>query len=425
MSQMNDLSESRYMPVCTSFKKNTSSVSCKTIIRGSMMLAFLGVLAACADDRNAPVEGIPAAQEAAHYRSRAKSYYAPPGPPEDPWGPYINEASTRFDVPTDWIRAVIQQESGGRLFHNGQLVTSGPGAMGLMQLMPPTYDEMRAQYSLGDDPYEPHDNIMAGTAYLRQMYDIYGTPGFLAAYNGGPGRLDDFLTHNRTLPRETRRYVLSIGRQIVGIYPKNRSQADLMVASHESGGNSYAVASSSSEAQSVSSVWAQRMAGNSSAIGSNQPLQVASAPFVSSSPSTYSSGNWGTPVRKRSNRSQVSQAWAARGYVQPQSYNVSKHSKSIKKLVHPVSARMGNVSSANQGQWTVQVGAYSSAKQAAQAAGKARSQTGTHALTQTPSIKGHGGQVYRARLTGLSRVQAQKACKTLNHCIVIAPGKSL
>ncbi|CAK7193526.1 hypothetical protein COMNV_01744 [Commensalibacter sp. Nvir] len=180
---------------------------------------------------------IPIAQEVANYKARAKSYYAPPGPPGDPWGPYIYEASRRFDVPDAWIRAVMKQESGGNLYVNGQLVTSGPGAMGLMQLMPPTYDEMRIAYNLGDDAYDPHDNIMAGTAYIRQMYDIYGSPGFLAAYNGGPGRLDDFLTRNRSLPLETRRYVASIGFQIQGITPLRRSQADLLVESHQNNTN--------------------------------------------------------------------------------------------------------------------------------------------------------------------------------------------
>ena len=57
--------------------------------------------------------------------------------------------------------------------------------MGLMQVMPATYDELRQQYNLGDDPYDPANNIMAGAAYMREMYDIYGSPGFLAAYNAG------------------------------------------------------------------------------------------------------------------------------------------------------------------------------------------------------------------------------------------------
>src|SRR5579862_7864843 len=98
--------------------------------------------------------------------------------------------------------------------------------MGLMQVMPETYDELRDRYSLGGDPYDPHDNILAGTAYLREMYDIYGSPGFLAAYNAGPRRLDDYLSNNRPLPDETRRYVAMIGPSIEGVYPTNRSPAE-------------------------------------------------------------------------------------------------------------------------------------------------------------------------------------------------------
>ena len=110
---------------------------------------------------------------------------------------------------------------------NGNLVTSGAGAMGLMQVMPGTYDELRVRYpELGDDPYDPHNNILAGTAYIREMYDIYGSPGFLAAYNAGPGRLDDYLTRSRTLPEETRRYVASIGPKLGGDSPNRPSPGE-------------------------------------------------------------------------------------------------------------------------------------------------------------------------------------------------------
>jgi len=136
--------------------------------------------------------------------------YAEPGPPGDPWGPYIGEASARFSVPQQWIRAVIHQESGGHEYLNGQPITSGAGAMGLMQLMPATYADLQSQYRLGSDPYDPHDNIMAGTAYISQMFAKYGAPAFLAAYNAGPQRLDDYLNSGRQLPNETINYVASI-----------------------------------------------------------------------------------------------------------------------------------------------------------------------------------------------------------------------
>ena len=126
--------------------------------------------------------------ETARYVAHARADYVPPGPPEDPWGPHIREAALRFDVPETWIRSVMRVESGGSQYRNGQLVTSNAGAMGLMQVMPGTFDELRSRYNLGDDPFDPHENILAGTAYIREMYDIYGAPGFLAAYNAGPNR---------------------------------------------------------------------------------------------------------------------------------------------------------------------------------------------------------------------------------------------
>ncbi|MBC7800886.1 MAG: lytic transglycosylase domain-containing protein, partial [Gemmatimonadaceae bacterium] len=171
-------------------------------------LTLLGAISACSSKPQ-----ISAKQESTQYLARASRNYTPPGPASDPWGPYIIEAAAKFDVPDRWIREVMRQESGGRLYsRNGDLITSSAGAMGLMQVMPGTYDELKGRYpELGSDPFDPRNNILAGTAYLREMYDIYGSPGFLAAYNAGPGRLDDYLTRSRTLPEETRRYVASIG----------------------------------------------------------------------------------------------------------------------------------------------------------------------------------------------------------------------
>jgi soluble lytic murein transglycosylase-like protein len=79
-----------------------------------------------------------------------------------------------------------------------------------MQMMPSTYSGIRARYGLGPNPRDPHDNILAGTAYLREMYDRYGAPGFLAAYNAGPIRMDHYLRDGLPLPEGTVRYVASI-----------------------------------------------------------------------------------------------------------------------------------------------------------------------------------------------------------------------
>lgn len=126
------------------------------------------------------------------------------------WSGYIAEASLRFGVPEAWIRRVMRAESGGRTVLNGRPITSRAGAMGLMQLMPGTWREMRAVYRLGLNPHDPRDNILAGTAYLRAMYDRFGYPGLFAAYNAGPARYARHLATGGRLPTETVAYVAAV-----------------------------------------------------------------------------------------------------------------------------------------------------------------------------------------------------------------------
>jgi hypothetical protein len=131
------------------------------------------------------------------------------------WEPLVGEASKRIHVPQEWIRAVIRMESGGRTLMGENLpITSDMGAMGIMQVLPQTYADMRLQYGLGADPYDPHDNVIAGTAYLKWLYGKYGNPGMFAAYNDGPGNLDAFLTQGRDLPDETHSYVNGISKML-------------------------------------------------------------------------------------------------------------------------------------------------------------------------------------------------------------------
>jgi len=123
----------------------------------------------------------------------------------------IDEASRRFSIPALWIRSVMQVESGG----DAQAL-SPKGAMGLMQVMPETYTALRQEFGLGADPYQPRDNIMAGAAYLREMLDLYGTSGFLAAYNAGPARYDEHLATGEPLPEETQIYLSRLAPMLSG-----------------------------------------------------------------------------------------------------------------------------------------------------------------------------------------------------------------
>jgi hypothetical protein len=127
------------------------------------------------------------------------------GKPVDRWATQVDAAAHRFGVQPQWVRAVMQAESDGI-----PSATSPAGAMGLMQIMPATWADLRRRYGLGADPYRPADNIMAGAAYMRELLDRYGSPDFLAAYNAGPGRLDDHLLTGRSLPDETQLFVASV-----------------------------------------------------------------------------------------------------------------------------------------------------------------------------------------------------------------------
>lgn len=90
----------------------------------------------------------------------------------DPIATHVTEAAQRFGIPVPWIYAVVRIESGG-----DPHAVSPAGAMGLMQIMPGTWVELRARHGLGSDPFDPRDNILAGAAYLRDMWDRYGNIG--------------------------------------------------------------------------------------------------------------------------------------------------------------------------------------------------------------------------------------------------------
>lgn len=122
---------------------------------------------------------------------------------------FVEEAAKRFAVPARWIRAIMRIESRGDV-----RARSPKGAIGLMQIMPSTYEELRIRHGFGGDPFDPHDNILAGSAYMRELLDRYGSPGFLAAYNAGPARFDRYLTAGRALPTETLEYVETLAPMI-------------------------------------------------------------------------------------------------------------------------------------------------------------------------------------------------------------------
>lgn len=127
------------------------------------------------------------------------------------WKAPVAKASRRFGVPVAWINAVIRVESGGHaMLSENMHMVSNKGAMGIMQVMPGTYQEMAADHRLGQDAFKPEDNIHAGAAYLRWLKGKYAYPVLFAAYNARPGQVDAAITMGMALPEETRAYVVRI-----------------------------------------------------------------------------------------------------------------------------------------------------------------------------------------------------------------------
>ena len=365
-------------------------------LRVAGTIALLTTLAAC----GTTVPQQDATQEAARYVAHAKRTYAPPGPAEDPWGPYIREASARFDIPDPWIRSLMRVESGGKEYLNGGLITSGAGAMGLMQVMPETYDGLRERYVLGDDPFDPHDNILAGVAYMREMYDLYGSPGFLAAYNAGPSRLDDYLANLRPLPDETRHYVAMIGPNLRGIYPNNRSAADELAM------NVLPINIPPGRRYTRPVMLAGARPGGGGRVPQRAPVEVAQLPDPprhGSQPQQFAMVPVPPPAPPRGGFHLIATANAA-------------------------DAAPAHHGPAAGGQWAIQIGAFGSQGQAHSALLSAQDHAHVELTIAHPFVASvHQGRavLWRARMTGMSRETAVGACEKITHgrssCIVLSP----
>jgi D-alanyl-D-alanine carboxypeptidase len=418
---------------------------------------------------------------ASNYRLRAARSYPVPGTPDDPWGPYIQEAASRYAIPDRWIRAIMQQESGGRLVGaDGSLTTSSVGAMGLMQVMPATYDMLRRREGLGDDPYEPHDNILAGASYIREMYGRFGAPGFVAAYNAGPDRLAAYLAGSSVLPDETVNYLAQVaprlGNNVAmtgplatfagngaavaslastggGAYDPNAAYAGggMVGASYASSGQRAVLASSGSGAYDPNAAYAGGgMVGTSYSASGEDPSDRAydgGGLVTADAPTGEMTGRAGAAQPAM----QVAPVPAAMPYQPPyqQAQTTADQSASPRSVlgsrfsapvaqasyapppvpVAPAAAAPAagfGVSAA--GGWGIQVGAFPDPSESRAAVAAARSRAagllaGAQVVIEPVQ---RGGTLFRARLIGLSANTAALACSALSRggtpCFMVRPG---
>ncbi len=382
-------------------------------------------------------------------------YYPPPGPPDDPWGPYIAQAAARFQIPQQWIRAVIQQESGGE-----EQAVSPAGAMGLMQLMPETYQDLQAQYGLGADPFDPQNNIDAGAGYISQMYQRYGAPGFLAAYNAGPEDVDEYLAGNASLPDETVNYLAmvtpNLGTQVAFSGPfanyqgGSAGQGAPTPAQFASGCDQNAAydpdhpcspAAQTGTIQGQPAIVASASAGTCNADTAYDPddpcaAQGSGTAGTCDTDTAYDPNNPCTPAQtppvQTAQATPITPLAAQPDCGSSAVFNPACPASVIASVEHappPPSQAEFQPLPASPANWGIQVGAFSNAALAQNVAQNALVQLSgiaANAAVAVSSTTPFGGTIlYQARLIHLSSQEAVQACSALNvrqlPCVVVQP----
>jgi len=416
------------------------------------MLLLALLLASCAGQNGNPST---TANAGASYAPT--HYYPPPGPPDDPWGPYIAEAATRFQIPQQWIRAVMAQESGGE-----EQAVSPTGAMGLMQIEPETYQDLQAQYGLGDDPFDPHNNILAGAAYIQQMYQRYGAPGFLAAYNAGPEDVDEYLAGNAPLPDETVNYLADVtpnlGTEIAFSGPfanyqaGSAEQATPSLADFASGCDVNAAydpdhpctaTAQTGVIQGQPTIVASGASGTCDPDNAYDPDDPCSASGSCNADTAYDPDSPCTPAQAPQMQAPAQTAEVQPAQTPPATQQPDCSSSAVFNPACPASV-IASVEQAtpppNQPasyqpapatpqNWGIQVGAFENAGLAQTVAQNALNQLSGIAANATVAVSSttpFGGNIlYQARLIHLSAQQAVQACSALNQrqlpCVVVKP----
>jgi hypothetical protein len=326
----------------------------------------------------------------------------------------------------------MRQESGGQ-----EDVISWAGAVGLMQVMPDTYDGLRSRYALGEDPFDPHNNILAGTAYLREMYDRFGSPGFLAAYNAGPNRLDRYLTSGTPLPGETVNYVASIAPLLGSDTPMSGP-----LAVYAGGGAVVTRVAARPTPSGCDPDAAYNPNGPCTPLPTVQ-IVPAAVQTAAVAPQTYPTTNCDPdaaydPTRPCRPAAPVIVAQpieppapnppiASPGTPRPPTRYATESRPLQERMAQPVAFSPGP----SPGRWMIQVGAFATLSTAEAAAQRAQSMAPDLLRTtniELPATAPLGTQVaFRARLSGLSAAAASEACARLTSqgiaCITVPPAR--
>lgn len=344
-----------------------------------------------------------------------RSTYRAPGAALNPWGPYIQEASTRFSIPQSWIRAIMQQESGGHQYMHGRPIRSIHGAVGLMQIKPDTYRELARRYHLGSDPYNPHDNIMAGSGYIRELYDRFGSPGFVTAYNCGPQCAENHRSRGTSLPSYARTYLASVSPHLNDPVPATTTTTEMAYATAPSAAIPQQVAvPASPPAYRVVAASAPATVAVASAAPAS-PAGTATAPPLADDdlapPAPYASSDGDIAVSSAAGTEAAGQALTTPA-VTPATYTA------------PAATTVWQQDTG--GNAMIQIGAFSTQERALQAATLARQSSGglasaVNRIELIPTTNGR--QIWRTRLAGLSATQTGPICSQLRQqglsCILV------
>jgi hypothetical protein len=321
----------------------------------------------------------------------------------------------------------MHQESGGE-----QQATSSVGAMGLMQVMPATYEELRARYQLGEDPYDPHNNILAGTAYIREMYDRFGAPGFLAAYNAGPDRVENYLAGRAALPDETVNYVAAITPNLGTGVP--RSGPFAVYASRIGRAQRPTIASLAAGCDLNAAYNPNRPCTSlERAAAGPAPVQTAFVPPLGANGCDLNAAyDPNHPCTSLSQTAAVSSPAPVQRVVAENLVMASATPQPLPAEKPAPPSRRPSAPAGSGGGWGIQVGAFASPGLARAVAEGARAQAPHElhlAALALPTTAPFGGKVYyRARLVNLSASAASTACTHLNRrqlpCVVVPPSGS-